>query len=354
VSGSLARALVAVAFVVGCGGGEAAPQPGDPAAPTVVEPVLVVSMPVDETWSFPGKVRALERAKLAAPTEGTLSVVEKREGEAFEAGDLLVQIDTSVLEARVDAARARVDAAGAEINAYERAAGQLLAAGAGGAEVAGAHADAEAARGRLRGLRAEAQAMAVELVAHELRAPFAGVVVARHADPGDWVRAGTPVLDILSNGRLEVVVDAPAQALGAIAVDERASVLGVGVAPAVVVGVVPAVDPETGRVRVRVEPVEPPTWLLPGATVGVRLPLEDADAELPVVPRSAVAETSEGQVVFRLVDGRSVPVKVSVLASREDLVLVESADLAVGDQVARQGGAILGGLVVEKVAEPKP
>jgi hypothetical protein len=59
---------------------------------------------------------------------------------------------------------------------------------------------------------------------------------------------------------------------------------------------------------------------------------------------------AEGQVVLRLVDGRSVPVKVSVLASRQ----VESADLAVGDQVARQGGAILGGLVVEKVAEPKP
>jgi GNAT superfamily N-acetyltransferase len=58
-------------------------------------------------------------------------------------------------------------------------------------------------------------------------APFAGAITRRHADPGDWVTPGAPVLDLVRVEPVEVEVDVPASRAGAVREGERTLAVGV-------------------------------------------------------------------------------------------------------------------------------
>lgn len=288
-------------MLVGCGlSGGSVVTVAPPAVP--VEVALAEDGRSDESWRMGATVRARQYARLAAGATGELRQVMAEEGVLVDEGALLAELDDGLIRAQIDRARAEADLASAA-----------------GDYKAGA-------------LKLAVSELSVQLVRHTVRAPFQGIVAARYVDVGDWVFMGDPVVDLVSVGEVEVVVDAPGELIGDVQPGAAAAIVGRDTVIGEVLAVVPVQDPVTHLVRVRVRPGEPRDWLVHGAATEVRLPITRATDGV-VVPTSAVAHTEVGPMVIKAAGNRAVRVPITRLAWTDDLVLVEGAGLSAGDAV---------------------
>jgi len=187
----------------------------------VAEPLAVRVVEVDRgtveetvTNSRAGTVDAHRRARLSPETGGNAVAIPYREGDAVEAGAVLLQLDPSLLRAHLelalrdaDAARSRREQACLEADRAEReririsslAAEKIVSTDrldatesrAESARVACGTATADAERA------ASAVALArVELERLTIRAPFAGVIADISIELGEWTTPSPPALPV--------------------------------------------------------------------------------------------------------------------------------------------------------------
>jgi multidrug efflux system membrane fusion protein len=191
--------------------GDAAETPAvDDGAPVRAERIVVESRPLPQWRSAPGQVHAIERAELATRLSGRLVDVAAREGDRVTAGQLLARVDDDDLAAHVARARAGLAEAEAAADLAEREAERAR--------------DLHAVDAARRALAAaEAQRTYGDVVA-----PFDGVVVARHADPGDLAAPGMPLLVVERVDSLRVDASLPESDVDAVPVGSAVLVVSGG------------------------------------------------------------------------------------------------------------------------------
>jgi cobalt-zinc-cadmium efflux system membrane fusion protein len=197
------------------------------------------SIPWRESWSVPARLTLdpAETQLLGAVAEGRVTRVLVRVGDSVRAGQLLATIHShEMLDARSALARAAAAAAEAATTL------QVAASAAGRAERLHALralslADLERARGELAQARSRRLQAAAELDRarslrdhlagggpvptdvdeHEVlvRAPIAGTVVSRDAQPGAVVLVGAPLVGVSRTTSLLLALHLPERALGA-------------------------------------------------------------------------------------------------------------------------------------------
>ena len=322
----------------GCGGG------GNPVVSVVpaASPVDVVNVEdgeFDENWVLDARVHAKRHALVTAQVSGEVRASEVSAGDVVHEGQILMRIDDGLVKARMEAARAKWDEAQAVANASRTLRNNLRATAGGptiAAEAEKASAKAMEYDARARAARAKLETVSVELVRHQIKSPFAGLIARRHVDVGDHVFHGDVLMELVSIGEVEVWVDAPADAIGGLEPGGTATLEGQDTLVGEILAVIPVVDPETDTVRIRILPSEPRPWLMPGASLGVRLPVTRL-AEGRVIPPEALLRRPDGDFVVRVVDGRAVHVRVTILARGDDGYLLGPQGLEVGDEVVVQG-----------------
>lgn len=329
-----------VLAVAGCQPDAVAQPRGKGKGPRPAKVVVAKAAPgqVEAAWVFPGEAKALARASLAVGADGSVESVKVRVGDRFRRGAVLLEVDRALASARLGIAAARVNAAREALAQAEREVKRLEPLPAGVVaeqereQAASRVATARAELGAREAERAEASA---QLRRHRIRAPFDGVVATRFVDRGDWVRVGDPVLEVVSSGGVEILVDASQELLGRVAVGDLAVLVG-SERPLRVAGLVPALDPNTRTLRVRLEP-EASADLLPGTSVEVRFDVVIKKAGAVVVPQDALLFDGQRSRVVKVVDGKATSVDVSVLAKAGETALVRANGLAVDDQVIVRG-----------------
>lgn len=212
---SLALALAVLA--AGCGGGrhESASSGSGPAlAVTVLHPAAGAG----DALVLPARVTAREEVTLTARLAARLTSLPLREGDRFHAGQVLASFDAPETRAALEGARAGLaaatvarDLARTQESRMDSLYGQRVAALR---ELEGAQAERRAAEAAWAQARAQVDGFASGA---ELAAPFAGVVVRRHADPGVTVGPGQPLLDLRSDAVGEIAVSVPESELGRLA-----------------------------------------------------------------------------------------------------------------------------------------
>ena len=229
--------LSALALGVGAGrASRALPVPPSPPPVSLAEPVtppvpVPPSDPVaprpDGVGCYLGVVLPDESVEVLTEVAGRLARVAVRSGEAVAAGEVLatVAVDDLAHQLRVEqavAAEAESTLAELEIavRQAERQKSRRLALGdlMSQAQVDDAAFELEAAERRrdaaaaaLAAARARRDRLGAEVAAATLRAPFAGRVAARYADPGTRVAAGTPVVRLVGDGEPRLRFAVPAE-----------------------------------------------------------------------------------------------------------------------------------------------
>lgn len=317
-----------------------APSPAREPRPAKVVVAAVRSGSVQAAWAFPAEVRALARASLSAGADGPVEKVTVRVGDVFARGDVLVEVDRALAVARLALADAQVRAAREAWAQADRESKRLSGLAAGVVpeqEREQAASRRTTAAADLAGRTAERAEAAAELSRHRIRAPFDGVVSQRLVDRGDWVRIGDPCLEVVASGGVELIVDAGRTLLGRVKAGDEATVVGGGLLLEVA-GVVPALDPSTRTLRIRLVPKGAvPASLVPGAAVEVRFEVALVEPGSVIVPQDALLFDGQRTRVVKNHEGKAASVDVEVLARAGDDVLVKSAELVEGEQVIVRG-----------------
>lgn len=203
-----ALALAALA-AAGCGGHRAG-HDAAPAGDAVPVTVQRAGATAEGALVLPARVTAREEVTLTARIAAQLTALPLREGDRFRRGQALATFDAPETRAALEGARAGLAAAVVArdlARLQESRMDSLYAARVAALrELEGAQAERRGAEAQWAQAKAQVDGMES---ATRLAAPFDGVVVRRHADPGATLGPGQPLLDIRSSDVGEIAAMVP-------------------------------------------------------------------------------------------------------------------------------------------------
>lgn len=285
-----------------------------------------------------GTVRAARRAELSTRLMGRVETVRVRAGDRVRAGQLLLTVERAALTAAQQQAAAGLEQATTNLRRTER----LYA------DSAAPLVQLEQARTAYDQARAQARAVEADLAYAEVRAPFAGVVVSRLADPGDQAAPGQPLLVVEDRSNREIVVTVPDEVGAGLAAGQRTTVeIGGGARrfEARILAVVPGADPRSPTVEVR---LSGPADLSPGVAAVAELPAEAGRSALQV-PESALMRRGQLVGVYLFAPDSTLRLRwIRTGQSRDSAVEVLSG-LEPGDLVALDASKAKDGLPARPV-----
>lgn len=278
-----------------------------------------------------GTVRAGRRAELATRLMGTIEAVRVRAGDRVTTGQLLLTLDAGSPQAGLAQARAGLDLATRTLRRMERL----------HADSAIPAAQLDAARAAYAEAEGQAKAAEVELGYAGLRAPFAGVIAARLAEPGDLAAPGRPLLVIEDEGPREVVVGVPDDLLRIIRPGMVVPVrIGSGEwrVDARVIAVVPVSDPGSRTAEVR---LSTPGGLPSGASAVAEFPVAGGSGLR--IPASALVRRGQLVGVFVFAPDSTTRLRWIRLGRSEGSTAEVQAGLEAGDLIALQPSGLTDG-----------
>lgn len=325
--------VVLLAMVAAACGTDSAPEARSPRG----EPRAIVAIEVGGggaggVYRAAGTVRSLRRAELGTRMIGRIESVRVRAGDRVRAGQMLATFDRATQAAARRQAAAGLDLAAANLRRIER----LYA------DSAVPLAQLDAARAGFAQAEGQAAAAEAELTYAELVAPFAGLVTARLADPGDLVAPGRPIVVIEDEGLREIVVAAPEPITARLRPGQTVEV-EVGTegrrVVAQVVAVVPAVDPASRTVEIRLGTAE---RLASNLTAVAFLPVPGVAGEV-TIPPGALVERGQLTGVYLFAPDSTVRLRWVRLGRRLPGWIEVASGLKPGDLVAGHPAGIRDG-----------
>ena len=340
-------AAVVVAFLL-FGGGHGEEKADTTGPSTLTQTVTVVTtttQSLPRTVTASGTVSAWEEVPVGAETGGlTATAVLTDEGRYVQQGQVLVQLNDTLLRAQLRQQNASVASAEATLaqadNALARAQelrerGFLSQAGLDTAIAQQATAQAQLSAASAG--RAETQARVNQAA---IRAPVSGLVISRSVTRGQIVQPGAELFRIVRDGRLELDAQVPETEIALIRSGQAARVSSddVGQASGSVRIVTPEVDPQT-RLGVARISLAAGGGLRPGMFARAEI---DVGAQASVVvPTASIIYRENRAGVFVMADGGIARFQqVEVLGRNDDFTSV--GGIAAGTRVVVEGAGFLG------------
>jgi len=351
--------LLALPLFAGCGRPQgAAASSGGPGAQAIpVKAAPVQAQDVTYRIHALGSLEAEEMVQVTAEVEGALSEIRFHEGD---------RVTPQTVLALIDPERYRLEAERAEAN-YRKAVADEERAKADLKRREDLARDQLVAVEELNRNRRETEGMIAEAAASkaardialqnqqrsQIRARRAGVINARQADPGQFVRAGTVLATLVDTSRLRLrfkISEAESlQAKEGQTVSFKVGAAGDREFTGTLYHVSEVADPATRQVEVLAW-VKNPGDLKPGFFAEVDLPTGTRQGVL-VVPETAIQASERGFVAFVVEDGKARVREVQIGLRTGGGGVEILSGLKPGEQVIVQGSDRLADGVPVRTAE---
>ena len=287
---------VLVAFSTGCGK-KHEPQVATvetlPPAAVRVQKIDTVKQPAVE--EVVGTVQPKLQAVIEAKVSGRITRLPVTLGQSVKQGDVLVELATQEIQAKLDQANAAFRQAELEFNRTSNLRKQNAATQA---EVDTVQARYNVAKAAV----AEAEALSGYA---KIVAPFDGVVARKLADEGDLAMPGKPLLELEGRAGFRLVADVPGLLTGQVLLEAKLAVRVDTIADAItgtVAEISPGADPASRTVRVKVDlPASP--GLRAGQFGRLAVPL--SEATFLFVPPQALVRRGQLEILFVAADGKA-------------------------------------------------
>lgn len=275
------------------------------APPTAVVTAEVRQETVQNRVRVIGRLRPVRRATVASQVEGRVQDVRVDVGSELVGGETVIAVVDDVwaklaveqAEADLSAAEARAAQSAREL-AHLQTLAQRNASDQRAIDDARAAADADAAEVLAYSAALHRAQETVDRVT--IVAPFDGVVTNKIAEVGQWLEPGGSVVEILSTGEIDAVVDVPELRIGAVRIGMEIDV-EVEATGQTLTGTVVALNPDGGSaartfpVKIRLDNTD--GALKVGMSAVALVPVTEM-VEHVLVPRDAVSFTPQGAQVW--------------------------------------------------------
>lgn len=302
--------------------------------PVAVHVAEVKQRPLEKAHSYLGVAEAWQTAAVSSRLSARIDAVPTDEGDEVKAGDLLMQLDDSDLQAQLNAAESSIQSLETNHKFWtdEDQRDSKLAADSVISTV-----EADTTRNRLAEASAKLEAarrsrdsLYTQLSYTRLTSPFDGLVSARNVDPGDLAAPGRTLMVVEDHSALKIAFDAPQEDMDFLkmGLPVRAEVNG-QLLDFKITHIYPSVN-HARMVRVEVKaPFDS------GIRIGSFIPLSvvmERHEQAVTIPRESLMETPKGKVsVFVVRDGKLEvrPVEIRMESDGK----VEVSGVEAGEQV---------------------
>lgn len=342
----LAAVLLTAFFVFKGMGHQTTEAPAQANDGQAVSVVTVTSATVAGTVTASGTVSAWEEVPVGAETGGlTATAVLTDEGRYVQQGQVLVQLNDTLLRAQLrqqNAAVASAEATLAQADSALARAQELRERGflsqAGLDTAVAQQATAQAQLSAAVAGRAETQARVNQAA---IRAPVSGLVISRSVTRGQIVQQGAELFRIVRDGRLELDAQIPETEIRMVRAGQPVQVSSdeAGQGSGTVRIVTPEVNPQTRLGLARVS-LAAGSGLRPGMFAQARINV--GSQSVLVVPQAAVVYREGREGVYVLQPDSTVRFQVIRTGERTADQVEVLEGVSAGQQVVAQGAGFLG------------
>ncbi len=308
--------------------------------PAAVEVAKVIEGTVNPLQEFIGTAYYTKSSDLASKESGIIEKVTFQEGDLVEKGETLFALDTELLEAEIKKTQSSLRALLADLNRQEKEYARIdkLYQNRSISEqnYESVKYTYEKLQAQYSSLEASLETLFIQRANREIKAPYTGVVTTKLKDVGEWVATGSSVAKIVDTRSLEIVLNVPAKFLSYLDQDSMIIAKANGKEVSVALGsIIPQADIRTRTFPVKLEVIDP-KGLIEGMSVLVSLPAIERQEAL-LVPRDAVIQKFNQEVIFTVKDGKANMMPVQVIGFEEGQAAVSAQGLVQGAQVVVKG-----------------
>lgn len=259
--------------------------------PTVVSTQTVRQENWQPTLPSVGTITPTQGVLISSEVPGVIREIHFDSGQRVEANDLLVQFDSEVDIAEAEALEAESQLAVTMRDRLQRVVSSNL----------GSRSDLDEAQAQVDSSRARVAAKQATIRKKTVRAPFSGELGIRRINPGQYLAAGDPIIDLVDLDPIYAEFTLPERYLSEIAVQQEVIVRVAAWPDLEFPGKISAISPNIERssrsVQIRAIFNNPDSLLHPGmfADVHTRLPAKEAVLTLP---ERAITYNPYGNSVF--------------------------------------------------------
>lgn len=154
---------------------------------------------VNNDISYPGTFEPNKETKVSADIQGKINSVLVDAGSSVKKGDVLVQLDNSLLKLQLQTVEIQIEGLEADVKRYSILANADAIQGV----------QLEKAELGLRAARVQKATLMEQISKTEIKAPFSGIVTAKLTEEGAFAAPGVPLLQITDISLLKFTVNVP-------------------------------------------------------------------------------------------------------------------------------------------------
>ena len=306
---------------------------------TVVVSSLRVGVIAPEV-EYVGTVYYPEVSDVAAESSGRIETIYFDEGQRTKKGDLLVKINSELLETTLQGTIAsheevltHLEKASADLSRIEslyqkRAVPEQL--------YDENRFKVQSLEKKASSVLADVARLKIELQRKSIPAPFDGIVIKRWVSHGEWLQPGSAVATLARDDVVDVVIEIPEGTMKLIRLGVDVNVKALGKeTTGKISAIVPRADIATRTLSIKVK-ITNTSSLVEGMEARVNLPSGEPRKSL-LAPRDAVLTVFGTSVVFAVVDSKAKTIPVKVIGYQASMVGIEGEGLSEGMKVVVKG-----------------
>ncbi|NQY20946.1 MAG: efflux RND transporter periplasmic adaptor subunit [Campylobacteraceae bacterium] len=309
--------------------------------PALVETSTVKLQEVNPLQEFLGSVSFSNNSVLAAKNSGLVEKIYFKLGDKVKKGQILVRIDSKLINAQIIAAKANLNIAKKEevssSKDYTRYKKLLERKSITQKEYDDALLNTSSKSSRVLALNAKLNELIIQKSRKTIRAPFSGVIVEKFVNMAEWLNAGSKVLRIVDTSKLELTFFADISYVEGLKNTDNYTVMinkkayKAKLQAAIVYG-----DKKTRTFPIKFTANVDKTFIFEGQEAKIKLSKSKKITAL-VVPRDAVIKRFGANMIFINDNGSALMSPVQIISYAGKNIAVSAKGLKEGSEVITKG-----------------
>ena len=307
----------------------------------LVETQALKKQEVNDLQEFVGTVNFDKKSKIASESSGIIKKISFEVGQKVKKDEVLVQIDSDILDAQIKASQAAVNMYEVQLkNAkknYDRFSSLIEKNSISQKVFDDAKVEYDVANENLISSKAKLNELTIQKSKKVIKAPYSGVIVEKNINLNEWLNQGNQVATIVNTQDLEIVFNLPISFIGGL---KDGDVYDINISDEIIkaklYAAIPSGDKLTRTFPVRFKADSGEKFIFDGASAKISFAKETKTQAL-VINRDAVIKRFNMDVIFTVVENKAVMIPVKVITYFGLNAAIMADGLVEGMQIVTKG-----------------